>query len=215
MTIVKNSLPPKRGRGRPRAFDRTEVLERAARTFWAHGYEGASIADLTTAMGITPQSLYAAFGSKEALFREALAWYQQHIGEAAVRILENDPDVVRALTGILELSARAFAGQQCPKGCMISTALLQCAQENEAVAQQVAQMRSDAITLFRSRIENEMAAGQLKSDTDADALARFVGAMIQGMSVQAHDGATAADLEAVVALAARTLELCRPSEPAG
>lgn len=209
MIVVKKKSAEKRRRGRPPAFDRSEVLARAARAFWAHGYEGASIADLTAAMGITPQSLYAAFGSKAALYREALAWYQDQIGEPTRRILEEEPDVARALTRILEESARAFTGRECPKGCMISTALLQCAEENGAVAHEVAQIRSDTIALFRSRIESAIAAGQLKPNTDADGLARFVGAMIQGLSVQAHDGATAEALEAAVAVAAAAIERCR------
>lgn len=207
MIDVKNSRARKRGR--PPAFDRGEVLGRAAQTFWRFGYEGASIADLTAAMGITPQSLYAAFGSKAALYAEALDWYQRHVGELTARILREETDTACALVAVLEASARAFAGPDGPRGCMISTALLQCAGENEPVARAVARIRSDTIALFRARIEAGIAAGQLRGDTDAGGLARFVGAMIQGLSIQARDGASAADLAATVAVAAAAIERYR------
>ena len=213
MIVVKNTASEKRGRGRPRAFDRTEALGRAALTFWEHGYEGASIADLTAAMGITPQSLYAAFGSKAALYGEALAWYQSQIASTSRRILDEEADVITALTRFIQYSARAFAESEQPKGCMISTALLGCAEENEAVAQQVASMRTATIAWIQARVERGIAAGQMKSNTDAAAIARFVGAVIQGLSVQAHDGATAKELEAVAAVAAAVLRNQRENAP--
>ena len=115
MTVVKNINAGSRSRGRPRAFDRDEALAKAAETFWRLGYEGASIADLTAAMGITPQSLYAAFSSKADLYREALDWYQVHIGASTAAALEEDDgrDVAHAVfhRDLIVLLHVAFADQ--------------------------------------------------------------------------------------------------------
>lgn len=191
--IVKNAKKTSRPRGRPRAFDRDEVLQKAAETFWRLGYEGASIADLTAQMGITPQSLYGAFSSKAALYRESLAWYQTHIGASNAQALEG-PDVIAALTRLLRGSAAEFSRPGRPHGCMVSTAVLTSATENESIANHVARLRSEMLDALRARIERGIAEGQLKTSTDAPALARFVGAMIQGMSIQAQDGASESTL---------------------
>lgn len=205
MIDVKNIKSAPRPRGRPRAFDRSDVLARAAETFWRFGYEGASIADLTAAMGITPQSLYAAFTSKAVLYREALAWYQTHIGAAMARALE-ESDVGTALARALRQSAREFTRPDRPRGCMVSTAVLTCASENEPVARHVSSLRNATLEALKTRIKRGVGEGQFKPGTDAAALARFVGAMIQGMSVQAQDGASEDALSAMVDLAIAEIE---------
>ncbi|WP_322417339.1 TetR/AcrR family transcriptional regulator [Mesorhizobium huakuii] len=205
MITVENNKTVSRPRGRPRAFDRDEVLEKAAETFWRLGYEGASISDLTAAMGITPQSLYAAFTSKADLYREALAWYQAHIGASTARALE-ESDVVSALARVLRESAREFTRPGRPHGCMVSTAVLTCAVENEPVAHHVSSLRGETLDALKARIELGVAEGQLKGATNAAALARFVGAMIQGMSVQAQDGASRATLLEVADIAIAEIE---------
>lgn len=205
MTVVKNSEPGRRPRGRPRAFDREEALAKAAETFWRLGYEGASVADLTARMGITPQSLYAAFNSKADLYREALAWYQKHIGASTADALE-ESDVAVALTRVLRESAREFTERGRPHGCMVSTAVLTCATENQAVARHVASLRTTTLNLIRARISRGIDEGQLKCGTDVDSLARFVGAIIQGMSVQAQDGASERALSALAAHAVAEIE---------
>lgn len=197
---AENSPAPVRRRGRPPAFDRAEVLARAGETFWRLGYEGASIADLTAAMGITPQSLYAAFGSKADLYREALGWY----GDTFATMTEEDlaaPDVIGTLCAWLEAQARTFADPAHPPGCMISTAVLGCAVENDPVSRLVAARREATIARLRERLERARADGDLNADADPAAIARFIGAIIQGMSVQARDGASAAELSALARLA--------------
>lgn len=205
MIVVENKESLPRRRGRPPAFDRNDVLEKAAETFWRLGYEGASIADLTAAMGITPQSLYAAFTSKADLYREALAWYQANIGASTARALE-ESDVVTALARVLRESAHEFTKPGYPHGCMVSTAVLTCAVENEPVARHVSSLRNETLDVIKARIERGVAEGQLKQATDAAALARFVGAMIQGMSVQAQDGASKSALSAMAGLAIAEIE---------
>lgn len=204
MIVVKNGEPASR-RGRPRSFDRDAALAKAVETFWRHGYEGTSIADLTGAMGITAQSLYAAFSSKADLYREALAWYQTHVGSLGADLGE-ESDVVGEMAALLAGSARAFTRPGRPHGCMISTSVLTCAVENEPIARHVQALRGASIDRLRARIERGIAEGQLKPTTDSQALARFIGAMIQGMSVQAQDGASEAALLTIVDHAVAEIE---------
>jgi len=202
--IVKNSVdvknPVARRRGRPPAFDRETVLAAARETFWAHGYEGASIADLTAAMGITPQSLYAAFSSKADLYRAALQQYRR-LGTDTFSALGEAIDTVSAFERILRGSAATFSAPEHPKGCMISTAVLNCASENDDIADHVATLRRQSLDAFAARIERGIREGDMKAGTNAHALARFLGAIVQGMSVQARDGASLEELLDVADLA--------------
>lgn len=195
--IVKNTPDVEktaaRRRGRPPAFDRETVLSAARETFWTHGYEGASIADLTAAMGITPQSLYAAFNSKADLYRAALEQYRG-LGADTFSALGEPIDTVSAFERILRGSAAIFSAPGHPKGCMISTAVLNCASENEVIADHVAAMRRRSLDAFNARIERGIREGDIKAGTNPRALARFLGAIIQGMSVQARDGASHEEL---------------------
>ncbi|MBY5562126.1 TetR/AcrR family transcriptional regulator [Rhizobium leguminosarum] len=192
--------PAARRRGRPPAFDRETVLSAARETFWAHGYEGASIADLTAAMGITPQSLYAAFNSKADLYRAALEQYRG-LGSDTFSALGEPIDTVSAFERILRGSAAIFSAPEHPKGCMISTAVLNCATENEVIADHVAAMRRRSLDAFAARIERGIREGDMKPETNPRALARFLGAIIQGMSVQARDGASLEELLDIAVLA--------------
>ena len=196
-----NEKPPARPRGRPRGFDRDEALTKAAETFWKLGYEGASIVDLTAAMGITPQSLYAAFNSKADLYREALNRYIDTAGGFAGQALAEEPTAVAAFARLLREAAREYCRPDQPRGCMLLTGVLACAAENEMVAAHAAELRAKVLANFRSRIERGVRDGDLKPDTDALALARYLQAVLQGMSLQARDGATEADLVAIAATA--------------
>ncbi len=200
MTDVKNNNTLPRRRGRPPAFDRAEVLAKAGKTFWRLGYEGASIIDLTSAMGITPQSLYAAFGSKADLYREALGWYAISFATLTDEQLAK-PGALDTLADWLEAQALLFTDPAHPPGCMISTAILGCAVENDPVARIVADRREATIRRIRERLERAKFEGELAPSADPAVIARFVGAIIQGMSVQARDGAGQAELLALARLA--------------
>ncbi|SCB15231.1 transcriptional regulator, TetR family [Rhizobium hainanense] len=192
--IEEMENPAPRKRGRPPAFDRETVLASARDTFWKHGYDGSSIADLTAAMGITPQSLYAAFGSKAELYRETLDQYRRMPRPEPGNPFQDKLDTVTAFERFLTNSARIFTAPEHPKGCMISTAVLNCAEENEPIAHHVASMRLQTLDIFTARIERGIAEGDMRPDTSARSLARFLGAIVQGMSVQARDGATTEEL---------------------
>ncbi|MBB3173494.1 AcrR family transcriptional regulator [Endobacter medicaginis] len=201
------ALPaPTRSRGRPRGFDRAAALARAVETFWAQGYEGASISVLTAAMGITAQSLYAAFGSKAELYEEALGWYRQKVASAFVDSLERESRIQPSLLGLLENSARAYCCPDKPQGCMIATALLTCAEEHATLAAMAARLRADMLGAIETRIRRAVEEGEMRPQTRPDSLARFIGALLQGMSVQARDGASCGDLRAMLETARLAIE---------
>ena len=186
----------KQGRraGRPRSFDRETALARAMVTFWKHGYEGASIPNLTEAMGITPQSLYAAFQSKAELYREALEHYSGGVGAYAARALTEEGDVFAALERVLRESAKLFTAKKMPRGCMISLEMLSCSPEGEAVAVHAKALRRAAVARLQARLEKATREEQLPGGVDPGTLARLVYAAVQGMASQARDGASRQEL---------------------
>ena len=187
--------------GRPRSFDRETALARAMTTFWRHGYEGASIPNLTAAMSITPQSLYAAFRSKAALYREALEHYASGVGAYAARALSEEADLFAALERVLRESAEVFTAKGSPCGCMISLEMLSCSPEGEAVAVHARGLRCEAVARLRARLEKAAREKQLPDGVDPAALARLVYAVVQGMASQARDGASKQELLAMGAMA--------------
>ncbi|MEM5426325.1 MULTISPECIES: TetR/AcrR family transcriptional regulator [Paraburkholderia] len=180
---------PARKRGRPRLLDRDVGLDVAARLFWEHGYEGTSIADLTEAMGIPPPSLYATYGSKEDLYRQALDHVSERENKAVLEALSGKLPAHDAIAFYLHDAAARFTDPGRPRGCMISTAVLQHAEKSESVAQLVSARRELGLQTIKVRFDRAVAEGELAPDTDTEALARFYAAVVQGMSAQACDGA--------------------------
>ena len=201
-----------RRRGRPRGFDLDEVTAKAALLFWARGYEGVSVDELTSAMGITTQSFYAAFGSKQKLHREALAWYEREVMRPIRDALAGEHDVVRAIQMAMEACAREFTRPDRPLGCLRSTAGLCASRENQAVARHASGLRLETAAFLKARLDQGVTDGQLDGDADTNALAMYLNAMVVGMAVAAQDGATTRDLLAVANLA--TLVLPTGRDPA-
>ncbi len=185
-------------RGRPREFDRDAALRRAMEVFWRRGYEGTSISDLTAAMGINSPSLYAAFGCKEALFREAVALYDAVEGEAVERALREATTTRAAVEAMLRGSVDAYVCPEKPTGCMIVLAGTTCAQENEGVREFLSTYRRQGLDALRRRLARGVTEGDLPAGIDTAALAAYYTAVLQGLSIQARDGATRATLGAVV-----------------
>ncbi|HVJ34093.1 MAG TPA: TetR/AcrR family transcriptional regulator [Terriglobia bacterium] len=201
MTIMKN----KRERGRPRAFDRDAVLERAMRIFWAAGYECASMPMLTEAMGISAQSLYAAFGSKEALYREAIELYRKTAGGFSVHALEA-ADALDAVTRLLREAAITFSRADTP-GCMITMA--PAGLEDEPLTLLGRELRADGVLKVAERLRRGIDQGQIQPGTDCTAWARYVVGVVQGLSVQARDGAPIQDLLSTATIASEALRSIR------
>ncbi|HTN82360.1 MAG TPA: TetR/AcrR family transcriptional regulator [Sorangium sp.] len=199
---MKN-VSPRAARGRPRAFDRGAALEAALRVFWRHGYDATSLAELTAAMKITPPSLYAAFGSKKELFLEAVALYAEMYGASAPRALSEEPTARAAVARVL-LEFAAFASSpDHPLGCLMVHGAANCTPGSAEVEAALRERRAASEAALRRRIERGIAEGDLAAGTDAAALAKYYGAVIQGMSVQARDGAAREELEHVAQAALR------------
>ncbi|CAA9279952.1 MAG: Transcriptional regulator, AcrR family [uncultured Corynebacteriales bacterium] len=190
-------------RGRPRGFDRDHALRRAMELFWQVGYEGASLTALTTAMGITPPSLYAAFGDKEALFREAVGLYDRTEGAEADRALWTEPTARGAVREMLLANVAASTDPHKPSGCMIVLAAMTGPARGDQVRAFLAESRRTSAEALRRRLDDGRRSGELPPDTDIDTLAGFYVTVLHGLSIQARDGAGRAALAAVVEQAMR------------
>ncbi|KYG02058.1 TetR family transcriptional regulator [Sorangium cellulosum] len=199
---MKN-VSPRAARGRPRAFDRGVALEAALRVFWRHGYDATSLAELTAAMKITPPSLYAAFGSKKELFLEAVALYAEMYGASVPRALSEEPTARAAVARVLLEFAAFSSSPDHPLGCLMVHGAANCTPGSAEVEAALRERRAASEAALRRRIEQGIAEGDLPADTDGAALAKYYGAVIQGMSVQARDGASREELERVAQAALR------------
>ena len=184
-------------RGRPRSFDRDAALRWAMEVFWVKGYEGASISDLTGAMGIGSPSLYAAFGSKEALFREAIELYGRTEGPAIWDAVENAPDARSAVAGFLTATAHSFSRPGKPRGCMVVLSQLNPTEASASVCAALRENRAQGQSGLERRLRRAVEVGELAPGTDVAALAAFYLTVQQGMSIQARDGASEETLLAV------------------
>ncbi|MFF4257277.1 TetR/AcrR family transcriptional regulator [Streptomyces sp. NPDC001663] len=193
------AAPASKPRGRPRSFDRETALEKAVMAFWEHGYEATSVSDLTRVMGIGAPSLYAAFGDKRALFEEVVTVYGARYGSFGDRALAEESTARAAVERMLREAAAEYTAPGRPHGCLVIHAATNCT--SPEVEESLRERRNANIAAFENRIRAGIASGELPAGTDAAALARHTGAIIQGMSQQARDGASREELEALAEIA--------------
>jgi AcrR family transcriptional regulator len=187
--------------GRPRGFDRDTALEAAMLLFWRKGFAATSMSDLCDAMGISSPSLYAAFGSKEALYLEAVEYYVRTIGPSVWDKLAEGATARAGIEKLLIAWTESLPKSRAtPAGCM---ALLAAVGDEwpATIVRVVKKVRLEMLGALRSRLETAVAKGELPASTDIDGLSRFYLSVFQGMAVQAKDGATPAELRAVAAAA--------------
>lgn len=186
--------------GRPRAFDPDTALEAAMQVFWQKGYEGASLDDLTRAMGINRPSMYATFGDKQALFRKALDRYAE--GPASfVRLALEEKTARAAAEKIMRGTAELVTCPNNPHGCLLVQGALAPGEASAAVCRDLLSRRELGVTLIRRRFKRAKAEGDLPPHTDPSALARYVATVVHGISVQAAGGASRRELNKVVEMA--------------
>lgn len=186
-------------RGRPRTFDPDAALRQALDLFWERGYEGTSLSDLAEAMGIASASIYACFGSKADLFRQVMELYSTTYGGPPRRALDEHPTARAAIHAMLRATADQITLSDAPHYCMLILAAPTGAVENHAIREFLAGIRRSQFTAVRDRLARGVADGDLAmSDAGLDATARYYTTVVQGLSVQARDGANRAELEAVI-----------------
>ena len=185
-------------RGRPRAFDRDSALRRAMLMFWERGYEATSISDLTAAMGINSPSLYAAFGCKEALFRESVELYGNTEGAATRRALLEEPTARDAVESMLRSNADMFTDSRHPTGCLVVQG---AGNGNRDISDFLTACRRSNYEALRERLDHAVAEGELPEETDTDAVARFYTTVLYGLTIHARDGANRAQLQLAVTAA--------------
>lgn len=199
---MQRKTSPKGVRGRPREFEREEALRKAMKIFWERGYEGTSLSDLTRAMGIASASIYACFGNKEALFREALALYGATAGAPPRRALCDMPTARAAIEAMLRATADSISRPDAPHGCMLVLAAPIGARDNHRVCAFLAELRRGMFSAIRERLARGIVDGDVAAPPSRiDAISRYYTTVVEGLSVQTCDGASRADLEAVISCA--------------
>ncbi len=189
-------------RGRPRTFDPDIALEQAMNLFWERGYEGTTLSDLAAAMGIASASIYACFGSKAELFRQVMERYGTTYGGPPRRALTEHPTSRAAVHAMLHATVDQITRADLPHYCMLILAAPTGAVENHAVREFLADIRRSQFTAIKERLDQGVADGDLTVPDDVvAAIARYYATVVQGLSVQARDGATRDELEAVISCA--------------
>jgi AcrR family transcriptional regulator len=199
MTFREGVIMPS---GRTRQFDADEALDRALEVFWARGYDGATLPELTRAMGINRPSLYAAFGNKEQLFRKALDRYQAGPSAFLAEGLKQ-PTARAVVEAILSGFIKMQRDRVESRGCLIVSGALACGEQAEPVRRELARLRLATVSALRERFAQAVREGDLPRETDCATLARYVATVLNGLAVQAASGATEKDLRQVAAVAMR------------
>jgi AcrR family transcriptional regulator len=187
--------------GRPREFDRDAALEAAMLLFWRKGFAATSMNDLCDAMGVRSPSLYAAFGSKEELYLEAIEHYVQTKGTRVWNGLAEGATARAGIENLLIAGTESLPkSRTIPAGCMATLAAVGD-EWPASLSRVVRKGRLEMLGMLRSRLETAVAKGELPTSTDIDSLSRFYLSVFQGMAIQAQDGATQAELRGVAAAA--------------
>jgi AcrR family transcriptional regulator len=192
--------------GRPREFDREQALLQARDLFWRQGFEGTSMSDLVAELGIASARIYKAFGSKERLFREAIAHYEANEGGFAERAFEEKASVREAIKQMLNDAVALYSHGDLPQGCMVVSSAVSVSEENQGVRRWLMEHRQQRTQGIIDRLQAAIEAGELPANTDAESLGDYFAAFLHGLSVQARDGVSRARLEKAVNVALTMLD---------
>lgn len=191
--------------GRPRTFDKEEALKKAMYVFWEKGYEGTTMANLIESIGMKAPSIYAAFGNKDAIFKEVVAHYLPIVADGQLATLNRTPDIFEAVEKTLSECVRLFTSADNPHTCLIMTAAINASPENNEHVESLKKLRKDYKENWESRFERAKKEGQLKSDLTPQQLSEYFVTIIQGMSLSAKDGARKEDIAKTSEIALKVL----------
>ncbi|AFW01609.1 TetR family transcriptional regulator [Gluconobacter oxydans H24] len=164
------------------------ALKKARDLFWRQGFESTSMSELVTMLGLASARIYAAFGSKEDLFREAVLDYEAHEGSFATHALEEERSIFAAMERILQQAITLYTKPDGPKGCMVVASATNCSAANSSIAEWLAQHRKARTASLIERLRRAQQEGELGADCDPEALGDFFATFLHGLSVQARDG---------------------------
>ena len=191
--------------GRPREFDREKALIQARDFFWQHGYEGTSMSDLVEVLGIASARIYKAFGSKEALFREAVQHYEKNEGGFALDALKQQ-NIKDAMTQLFQDAVKLYTQINHSFGCMVVSSASILSEENQNLLEWMTQQRIERGQSLVQRFEQAKSDGQLLADADPEILGQYYGLVLHGLSVQARDGYSEKMLLSVTNFALQNLD---------
>jgi AcrR family transcriptional regulator len=192
--------------GRPRGFDEDAALEAAMRIFWEKSYEGATIADLTEAMGINRSSMYAAFGDKESIFRRVMERYSTERMTYIRQALDRS-SLREVVAGLIYGTAEFLSIPDNPRGCLLIQGALACGTEAEHVKLAMVDWRKGGETALKKRLQRAQSEGELPSEIQPGDFARYLSSIMAGLGVQAANGATRTELRRVAEIALRCIEI--------
>lgn len=184
----------RRGRGRPRAFDRDEALDRAVEVFWAKGFGPTSVEDLTAQMGISPPSLYAAFGNKHDLFMLALDRYADTVGGLPTRTFAEASDLRSAIRGLFDTTINCATSENRPRGCLLVSVASEMASRDSEVRKKLSQGYAARVGAISERIAAEQEKGRLPMHPAAEKLAKMIISVTHGLVARARMGASRSEL---------------------
>ena len=191
--------------GRPRGFDEDAALEAAMQAFWEKSYEGATMADLTKAMGINRSSMYAAFGDKESLFHRVMERYRE--GRMSyIRQALAQPSLREVVAGLIHGTAEFLSSPGNPRGCLLIQGALACGTDAEPVKLAMIDWRKSGEEAMKKRLQQAQSKGELPREIQPADFARYLSSAMAGLGVQAANGATRAELRRVAAIALRCIE---------
>jgi AcrR family transcriptional regulator len=201
--------------GRPRQFDRDQAVRQAMYLFWENGYESTSLSQLKASIGsgITAPSFYAAFGSKEALFRETVSCYLNSHGQVTEALWNTDLAPRRAVELTLQQSASMQYEAGHPKGCMVALGVMSaCSPENKPLLQLLENARQRTRAGLKRCLEEAIRSGELKSDTQVAALVVVFDSFLLGISTQARDGVPLTGVELAISQIMAMWDIHRASQ---
>jgi AcrR family transcriptional regulator len=190
--------------GRPIGFDKEAALEAAMLLFWERGYEGTSMADLTQAMGLNPSSIYAAFGDKHALFQLAAGRYMEKRAMYAGKALE-EPTLEKFIRALFATTVAFLTTPGHPPTCMTLAGAAGCSLDAAPARDLMTEMRKQNQAALRQRLLKARKSGELSTDIDLDDYTRYLSAIVAGLSIQAANGSTKAELKRTAKMALRHL----------